>query len=309
MRMLEHLQQFNPKVVLRPDHHRHPRPRTKGSQAASSLTETTPEGAGEGVGQGKGIEGGGVAVGGDRVAGGDDGASVGSQGSVGSMSSLGGGTASVPVEPTEDLSDDDDDEEGSQRPTVIPGPEWTLVYCGNDCNYACTNLLPEDVVDDEPDGNITVHFVLQTLGLDFPSYERSDMSHTASYSTLSANEMRRLREQRDVVRKRHTRQIGRHLHSSERTHTGHEQDDNSCKSSSSVLSLSSTCVGGDEDQDVEEGANESQPSDKSTSQGIITARVSRRELRGADKERAAITVKIERVQHGFVATGTFDEFI
>lgn len=57
--------------------------------------------------------------------------------------------------------DDDDDEDGSAIegiPTVLPGPEWRLVYVGNDNNYACGGLLPDDVIADQPHAIATITF-------------------------------------------------------------------------------------------------------------------------------------------------------
>jgi len=60
-------------------------------------------------------------------------------------------------------------------PTVMPDPEqgWHLVYAGPDTSYACTNLIPDSVLAEEPNMSIPVAFIVQTCGSEYPSLEHS----------------------------------------------------------------------------------------------------------------------------------------
>lgn len=67
--------------------------------------------------------------------------------------------------------------------TVKPGPEWELLYAGNDNSYACIGLVPDDVIENEPNIMVAAEFVVQTHGADFPPYERSNLSPAVLFNT------------------------------------------------------------------------------------------------------------------------------
>jgi hypothetical protein len=58
-----------------------------------------------------------------------------------------------------------------------------LLYVGNDNSYACVGLVPDDIIENEPNIMVSAEFVLQTHGADFPSYERSNLSPSVSFNT------------------------------------------------------------------------------------------------------------------------------
>jgi hypothetical protein len=45
--------------------------------------------------------------------------------------------------------------------TVKVDPRWKLVYVGNDTEYSCTGLVPEDALEREPDLRVSVSFCYQ----------------------------------------------------------------------------------------------------------------------------------------------------
>jgi hypothetical protein len=55
-----------------------------------------------------------------------------------------------------------------ERVTFVPGPDWKLIYVGNENEYACTGVVSDDVLANEPKLTVSVGFILQTLGLEFP---------------------------------------------------------------------------------------------------------------------------------------------
>ncbi len=71
-------------------------------------------------------------------------------------------------------------------PTVQPDDTWHLVYVGKDSSYACTGLVPRTVLEDEPCYRCAVTFCLQTHGLDYPEYERSQLSRPVILLTQAA---------------------------------------------------------------------------------------------------------------------------
>lgn len=88
---------------------------------------------------------------------------------------------------------EEEDENGMReysdpRVTVIPGMEWKLVYVGNDNRYACTGLVPRAVLETEPHLRVGVMFAIQTHGLDWPQYERSQLSKPAIFYTTAEEE-------------------------------------------------------------------------------------------------------------------------
>ena len=67
--------------------------------------------------------------------------------------------------------------------TVKPTSDWELLYVGNDNSYACVGLVPDDIIENEPNIMVSAEFVLQTHGADFPPYERSNLSPSVSFNT------------------------------------------------------------------------------------------------------------------------------
>jgi len=75
-------------------------------------------------------------------------------------------------------------EQAKIKPTVKAGPEWRLLYIGKDTHYACTGIVPDDILMREPSRTVSVEFCVQTEGVDFPAGERSQLSNPATFSTL-----------------------------------------------------------------------------------------------------------------------------
>ena len=67
--------------------------------------------------------------------------------------------------------------------TVKPSAEWELLYVGNDNSYACVGLVPDDIIENEPNIMVAAEFFLQTHGADFPPYERSNLSPAVVFNT------------------------------------------------------------------------------------------------------------------------------
>ena len=61
--------------------------------------------------------------------------------------------------------------------------EWVLLYMGNATSYACTNLVPETFLDRETTHPSSFTFAHQVLGVDYPLYERSQLSDPVTFST------------------------------------------------------------------------------------------------------------------------------
>jgi hypothetical protein len=110
------------------------------------------------------------------------------------------------------------DADVAPRMTVQVDPRWKLVYVGNDTDYSCTHLVPEDALEREPGLRVPVafcyqvahaydglwlydrndfeltlsryllNFLTQVLGADEPSYERSQLSTPVIFFTQSAQQ-------------------------------------------------------------------------------------------------------------------------
>jgi hypothetical protein len=76
-----------------------------------------------------------------------------------------------------------DEEDSRIKPTVKAGPEWRLLYIGKDKSYACTSIMPDDILYREPDRVCSMTFCVQTEGADFPPGERSQLSKPATFWT------------------------------------------------------------------------------------------------------------------------------
>ena len=63
-------------------------------------------------------------------------------------------------------------------PTVVPDFKdgWTLVYSGTDNYYACTNLIPDEILLAEPGITVPVAFMVQCSGAEYPREEFSLLS-------------------------------------------------------------------------------------------------------------------------------------
>jgi hypothetical protein len=75
----------------------------------------------------------------------------------------------------------------SEPPRLDFTRRWTLLYAGPDTHYAVTNLLPLNVLENEPELRIGVLFSLQTHGMDTPKYERSQLSQPVLVHTSTSN--------------------------------------------------------------------------------------------------------------------------
>ena len=64
-------------------------------------------------------------------------------------------------------------------------PSWRLVYAGPDCHYACEGLVPVDVLEKEPNTEVSVVFRLQTLGTEIPRTDCSLPSFGACFWTVN----------------------------------------------------------------------------------------------------------------------------
>jgi hypothetical protein len=74
--------------------------------------------------------------------------------------------------------------EGVHAPTVQVPYYWRLVYMGNECSYACSGIIPQDVLDREPEVKAAVMFSVQVIGIDWPEYERSQLSAPVIFYTV-----------------------------------------------------------------------------------------------------------------------------
>jgi len=69
------------------------------------------------------------------------------------------------------------------EPTVKVPLEYSLLYTGNACSYEATGLVPLEVLRRDPKLTVPVTFVLQVAGIDFPSFEFSQLSPAAVLMT------------------------------------------------------------------------------------------------------------------------------
>ena len=69
------------------------------------------------------------------------------------------------------------------KPTVVPGPEWRLLFVGKEQHYAATSIMPDDVLYREPDRVCPMTFCVQSEGVDFPPGERSQLSKPITFWT------------------------------------------------------------------------------------------------------------------------------
>jgi hypothetical protein len=73
----------------------------------------------------------------------------------------------------------------TEQPTVQIDADWNLVYVGNSVSYACSHLIPQEILEDEPGIQAAVMFSVQIQGLDFPRYERSRLSKPMIFYTVN----------------------------------------------------------------------------------------------------------------------------
>ena len=73
--------------------------------------------------------------------------------------------------------------------TVQMDARWQLVYVGNENSYACSHLVPSDVLSRELDISVPVQLCVQVLGADHPMYERSQPSVPVTFFTKSPRSM------------------------------------------------------------------------------------------------------------------------
>jgi hypothetical protein len=73
--------------------------------------------------------------------------------------------------------------------TVQMDARWQLVYMGNENSYACSHLVPSDVLSRELDISVPVQLCVQVLGADHPIYERSQPSAPVMFFTKSPRSM------------------------------------------------------------------------------------------------------------------------
>lgn len=73
--------------------------------------------------------------------------------------------------------------------TVQMDSRWQLVYVGNENSYACSHLVPSDVLSRELDISVPVQLCVQVLGADHPMYERSQPSAPVMFFTKSPRSM------------------------------------------------------------------------------------------------------------------------
>ena len=73
--------------------------------------------------------------------------------------------------------------------TVLMDSRWQLVYVGNENSYACSHLVPSDVLSRELDISVPVQLCVQVLGADHPMYERSQPSAPVMFFTKSPRSM------------------------------------------------------------------------------------------------------------------------
>ena len=60
---------------------------------------------------------------------------------------------------------------------------WNLVYIGNDNFCEISGLVPAEVLSQIPDYSVTLQFSVQAIGVDFPSYEHSQLSDSIEVLT------------------------------------------------------------------------------------------------------------------------------
>jgi hypothetical protein len=73
----------------------------------------------------------------------------------------------------------------TEQSTVQIDRGWSLIYVGNNVSYACSHLIPQEILEDEPGIQAAVMFSLQIQGLDFPRYERSRLSKPMIFYTVN----------------------------------------------------------------------------------------------------------------------------
>lgn len=79
--------------------------------------------------------------------------------------------------------------------------KWKLIYEGGDTEYCVQNLVPQHVIDIEPDAFASVQFCLRTVGADFPLESFSLQSDVSTLSTCWHNkELTLLRRQHQLNR-------------------------------------------------------------------------------------------------------------
>lgn len=71
----------------------------------------------------------------------------------------------------------------AHRLTVKVPSKWDLIYCGSDTTLEVGGIVPADILRLYPDYECSVRFVMQVVGVDFPSYEHSKMSDIVEYWT------------------------------------------------------------------------------------------------------------------------------
>jgi hypothetical protein len=62
---------------------------------------------------------------------------------------------------------------------------WELIYSGNLTDYACTHLVPTNILEKDSSYTRSFSFTLQVLGADYPIYENSLLSDVSTYYTSS----------------------------------------------------------------------------------------------------------------------------
>ena len=82
----------------------------------------------------------------------------------------------------------------------VDSSKWVLLYMGNATSYACTNLVSETFIDRDSDHPYSFTFAHQVLGVDYPLYERSQLSDPVTFST--ANDKNPFIDEWNVDRKR-----------------------------------------------------------------------------------------------------------
>lgn len=80
--------------------------------------------------------------------------------------------------------------EGHKQPrvTVEVDHPWELVYTGNATECEVGGIIPRKVLEHHPDYFVNVKFAIQAIGVDFPSYEHSELSDTLEVITRPANQ-------------------------------------------------------------------------------------------------------------------------
>ena len=61
--------------------------------------------------------------------------------------------------------------------------KWKLIYEGNEISYIVENLIPQNIIENEPGVTCTVQFCLRTVGADFPLESYSLQSAISEFST------------------------------------------------------------------------------------------------------------------------------